>query len=124
MKARHRHSTARAEAAWDSMKSLVRPLLNRIPYVGAWRKAANAVGSYPAGHFHSPIPTEWDVRTRLEAHGVDQLAGISLRTQEQLALLDRFRTFYHDLPFPEQPTPECRYYFNQGFFCYADAVFF
>lgn len=79
---------------------------------------------FPAGHYHSPIPTADAIRARLQAQppGSD-LAGIDLQTEQQAELLRQFSAFYRDLPFPEERTAGVRYYFNQTVFCYADAIF-
>ncbi len=52
-----------------------------------------------------------------------ELPDINLNKVSQLELLKIFEKFYDDLPFPEQKNKNCRYYFNQNFFCYADAIF-
>jgi len=107
-------------------RTLTRFTLDRLPYVGALRAQIREVGSYPAGHFYSPIPTGADVRARLDSlpQAVnDALPGVNLNTQRQGDLLRVFQAFYNDLPFLEKRTADARYYFDQTVFCYADAIF-
>jgi predicted O-methyltransferase YrrM len=46
-----------------------------------------------------------------------------LNEEKQFKLLQEFQKYYNDLPFPEQKTQDCRYYYDQDLFCYADAIF-
>ena len=52
-----------------------------------------------------------------------EFPDIQFHEREQFALLMTFATFYADLPFPERPRDDCRYYYDQTFFCYPDAIF-
>jgi hypothetical protein len=99
--------------------------LDRLPYVGGLREQLREAGGFPAGHFYSPIPTRADVEQRARAprRSGGQIPGVDLRLDEQRELLEKWGEFYSDLPFPEQPTTDCRYYFQQTVFCYADAIF-
>jgi hypothetical protein len=106
------------------MRSLIRAILDRFPYVGFLRKQLRAAGMFPAGHYHSPIPTVENIRARLHAQPTrDALVGIDLRPAQQAELLREFSAFYKELPFPKERTAGVRYYFNQTVFCYADAIF-
>jgi hypothetical protein len=105
------------------MRTLIRFLLDRLPYIGSLREQVRAAGSFPAGHYHSPIPAVADIRARLQAQSaVTDMAGVDLRPERQAELLRGFTTFYPDLPFPQHRTTGLRYYFNQTVFCYADAI--
>jgi predicted O-methyltransferase YrrM len=104
---------------------LIRYVLDRTPYVGDLRQRLRDLGSYPAGHFYSPIPAPVDVAAYvdgLDKH-VDGLAGIDLRCDEQLRLLKEFEAFYPELPFSAERRPDFRYDFGQTVFCHADAIF-
>jgi hypothetical protein len=80
---------------------------------------------YPAGHYYSPIPKHEEILAYLESAKTDklELPGIDLNRQNQFELLKAFQAFYDDLPFPEKKNQECRYYYDQSVFCYADAIF-
>jgi hypothetical protein len=108
-----------------TLRRLIRAMLDRAPYIGALREQIRNVGSYPAGHFYSPIPARADVTARLRAleAGNDGLLDVNLNRDGQLEVLRRFQEFYADLPFPEERAACSRYYFGQTVFCYADAIF-
>lgn len=61
-------------------------------------------------------------RTTLFDCDVKNIPGIDNREEDQLALLEKFSTYYGELPFGDQKTTGRRYYFQNGFFCHADAI--
>jgi hypothetical protein len=78
------------------------------------------------GHFYSPIPSDEDIA----AHKLDlrqgaprDLPGIDLHERAQLDLLGRLRRHYSDQPWAAEPRPGLRYYFENDYFSYADAIF-
>ena len=78
------------------------------------------------GHFYSPIPSLDEVRAReAEIFGAapPSLPGINVRAEEQVALVREFATFYADLPFPREQSPDTRYWFENWAYSYADAIF-
>jgi predicted O-methyltransferase YrrM len=96
-------------------------ILDRLPYIGRlWIQLRNI-----SGHYSSPIPKHKDILKYLEFTKTDEfeLSDIDLNTQNQFKLLTTFQAFYDDLPFPEKKSQECRYYYDQTCFCYADAIF-
>jgi len=80
----------------------------------------------PPGHFYSPIPDPDELKKR-EANIFDRsqqvLAGINLNTEDQLELMSRFKSFYQEIPFTVQKTEGNRYYFENNFYSYSDAIF-
>jgi hypothetical protein len=79
----------------------------------------------PPGHFHSPIPSDAEIAqhaARLFTARPRTLPGIDLNEAGQLALLEEIASYYHDLPFPAQPTPGHRYYFANDVYSYSDAI--
>ena len=50
------------------------------------------------------------------------LPGIDLNEAAQLQLLGAFSRYYGDLPFTRQQIPENRYYFDNDFYSYGDAI--
>jgi hypothetical protein len=100
-------------------------ILDRLPYIGRLRREIRDQGMYPAGHYYSPIPQYEKIAAYLESAKTDkmELPAINLNRQKQYDLLTAFEGFYDDLPFPETKNPGCRYYYDQTFFCYADAIF-
>jgi predicted O-methyltransferase YrrM len=107
------------------LRALVRYVLDRTPYVGELRQRLRDLGTYPAGHFYSPIPARADVAAYVESleHRPNGLAGIDLKCVEQRQLLEKFAEFYPELPFSAERRPDYRYDFGQTVFCQADAVF-
>jgi predicted O-methyltransferase YrrM len=80
----------------------------------------------PLGHFTSPIPSSADIKAhgcRPSSKPVTELPGLDLCASNQLDLLARLSTFYGEQPFEEEPHPGLRYYFQNGYFTYADAIF-
>ena len=81
---------------------------------------------FPPGHFYSPIPSLDDLRQREAAIfrvWPRELPGIDLQVEGQLALLEAFRPYYDEIPFPERETEGFRYYFENTFYSYSDAIF-
>ncbi|MFI5047353.1 MAG: class I SAM-dependent methyltransferase, partial [Acidimicrobiia bacterium] len=77
------------------------------------------------GHFYSPIPSVTDIeafRARAQGPRPDALGALELRLDEQIALLDSFRGFYDEHPFPVERTAELRFWFDNPSFSYADAL--
>ncbi|MEO8256923.1 MAG: class I SAM-dependent methyltransferase [Acidobacteriota bacterium] len=107
------------------MKELIRFALDRMPYVRGLRQLARSAGSFTPGHFYSPIPTSAEVAARLAsmARPGSAVPGVDLNTSGQFEVLQAYQAFYDELPFPEEKSPDFRYYFRQTVFCYADAIF-
>lgn len=84
----------------------------------------------PPGHFYSPIPSLDDVRARrsqlFPAQIPRSLPGIDLNVEEQLRVLEDFKTYYRELPpgwtgttAPDRPQ---RYSFANDSYSYSDAI--
>ena len=81
---------------------------------------------FPPGHFYSPIPSLEDLRARESSvFGVwpKELPGIDLDAPGQLALLDAFQPYYDEIPFTPEKKDGLRYYFENPFYSYSDAIF-
>jgi predicted O-methyltransferase YrrM len=81
-------------------------------------------GLYPPGHFHSPVPDLEEVRAR-DAEIFDrpaELAGIDLRDDAQLALVDELARYAADQPFAAEPTQGLRYHFDNDYFGWGDGL--
>jgi hypothetical protein len=79
----------------------------------------------PAGHFYSPLPDLAEVAARsavLFRPEIPTCPGINLREHAQLALLEQLSAFYAELPFPQTPDHTTRYYYENDFFSYGDAI--
>lgn len=78
------------------------------------------------GHFHSPIPLLSEIRDneeRIFHKKPSNLPAINLNPGEQLELLEIFKNYYHELPFPEHQVENLRYFFENPAYSYSDAIF-
>jgi hypothetical protein len=73
----------------------------------------------PPGHFYSPIPADEDI----QIEGDEPVQDIELNEEAQKRLLLDLSRYYEELPFPENRRPDLRYYFDQQWYCYADAIY-
>jgi predicted O-methyltransferase YrrM len=76
-------------------------------------------------HYYSPLPNFKQISARshvLFNRSTAECPGIDLREEAQLELLERFSRYYNDLPFPLQPGETTRYYYENKYFGYADAI--
>jgi len=79
----------------------------------------------PPGHFYSPLPALGDVRrdeARIFAPPPAAVPAVELDPAGQLALLERFRAYYAELPFAATRRPGLRYFFENPNFGHADAI--
>lgn len=94
------------------------------------------IGVYPAGHYYSPIPSQDEIRAYSRSKAIQDLSGkseidpvhvdlsdVDLNHDRQFELLKIFSSYYEEVPFPEKKQPGQRYYYDQSYFCYSDAIF-
>jgi len=107
------------------MKNLAKSLVRKLPYIGGLFEQLTAQGAYPAGHYYSPIPSREDILRNLKSSeaGEIDLPDINFNKESQYKVLQQYRSFYDEMSFPEKREPDYRYYFDQSWFCYADAIF-
>jgi len=107
------------------MKRVTKALIKRTPFIRDLYKQIRMQGAFPAGHYYSPIPSNEDVLAYVKSRKPpnSELLGINLNEKGQQALLSEYVHFYRDVPFPEQKTPACRYYYDNSWFSYSDAIF-
>lgn len=83
------------------------------------------VDYYQPGHYYSPIP-DYPLlladRETLFDRSISELPGIELNTQVQLDQILMFSRHYADFPFTETPENQRRYYLDNEFFSYGDAI--
>jgi len=80
---------------------------------------------FPSGHYHSPLPCLNEIKTnekRIFGEVGSILPGIDLNEERQLALLERFAKYYQELPFRRQKTRDLRYFYENRFYSYSDAI--
>lgn len=79
----------------------------------------------PIGHFYSPVPSLDEVRKNEKTiFGTipRTLPGIDLNEEEQIRLFNEFKKYYKDLPFPSHKADNLRYFFENGYYSYSDAI--
>jgi predicted O-methyltransferase YrrM len=75
----------------------------------------------PPGHFYSPIPGEEDIQRREPEVGA--VRDVELNEEGQRRLLLELTRYYGELPFRKAKEPDRRYYFDQPWYGYADAIY-
>jgi hypothetical protein len=110
--------------------SRLRDQLKRVPGLPnanlAVRAAAVALRSrflrsYPPGGFYSPIPSDDDIPSSIDK-STKKIAGVDLREDAQLALLEDLARVYRDMPFGDTATPELRFHLDNEYYSYFDAI--
>lgn len=79
----------------------------------------------PPGHYLTPIPDLTDIRSRSGAifdGSARELPGIDVNEDLQIDLLTKFSNYYGEIPFPDNKTEKFRYFFNNNWYGYGDAV--
>lgn len=81
--------------------------------------------AYPPGHFYSPIVNPAEIasefRRRAQLPAPVALPGISINMEAQVELWRRMLPFFREVPFPDEPSSEFRFYFQNGNYSYGDA---
>lgn len=104
------------------IRSLVKERDQLHDLVTAWKRHLRYV---PPGHFYSPIPNLDEVRANESAifgSTPEVIPGIDIAETSQLQLLEEFKTYYAELPFPIHKTPPLRYFFENSAYSYSDAI--
>lgn len=81
---------------------------------------------FPPEHFHSPINAFNELKKQKRKYFFEEernIKGINLNLDEQLALLEEFKKYYAELPFQENKTEKLRFYYDNEYYAYSDAVF-
>jgi predicted O-methyltransferase YrrM len=115
-----------------TVKKILNSFLTRIPGIGklylgykeGLRSRKNSF--YPAGHFYSPIVSVEEIKKReleiWKGEQTDEIAGIDLRTEDQIKLIKALNRYYEDLPFKSGKQSGTRYFFENGFYSYTDGI--
>ena len=112
------------------MKKKLINIINKLPYVrGLYSKKLlfEKNSCFPPGHFYSTIVDVKDIKKRQDEiwfnESIDRINGIDLKTQEQLELVKSFESYYNEIPFGYKKKDNLRYYFENGFYSFTDAIF-
>ena len=78
---------------------------------------------FPPGHFYSPLPSRAEIDAAFARGGFGPpFAAVELNEAAQFARLERFAGYYAEQPFPEKPTPDRRFSFENPSYGAYDAV--
>jgi hypothetical protein len=123
---------------------VIKDIVKKIPYVQAilqerhqlvqerdklYGELANLkqyIKFVPLGHYYSPVPDLDEIRENAErifGTASADIPGISLNEQQQLFLLNKFKTYYNELPFQPMKKDNLRYHFENPSYSYSDAIF-
>ena len=107
------------------MKRLIKALLDKLTYIKQLYRQVQKQGRYPAGHYYSPIPDKDEVLAYIDSKKplLKKLPGVNLNEENQLKLLHEYLQYYKELPFPEKRKQDCRYYYENSWYSYSDAIF-
>jgi hypothetical protein len=107
------------------MKRLIKLFIDKTPYLKSLHQQIKKQGIFPAGHYYSPIPDSDEILsyTKSITPPAKNLLDVKLNRKSQLGLLEEFYQFYEDLPFPEKQKTDCRYYYDNIWYSYSDAIF-
>lgn len=79
----------------------------------------------PPGHFYSTIPDTKEIclnsKFVFDLSAMD-IPGVDINENAQLELAQAFIDFYSELPFPDKKIDDCRYYYDNQWFSYGDAI--
>jgi predicted O-methyltransferase YrrM len=109
------------------IKQIIKQYVNKLPYI---KRLAKEADSYridnPPGHYYSPIVSIEEIKKyedEIFTVKSNKVAGIDLNEEGQLELLKELATNYNSIPFSYEKQNELRYYYNNEFYCYSDAIF-
>src|SRR5579872_5188337 len=81
---------------------------------------------YPPGHYYSTIICVEDIRKKESEiwapEKIDGVAGIKLNVDAQLELVEALTRYYDELPFPAEKQDKLRYYYENDWYPYSDAI--
>jgi hypothetical protein len=113
-----------------TIRKFIHGSLNKLPYIrGLYRENLNFKKncSISAGHYASTIISVDDIHNReasiWEGEKSDGIIGIELNTENQLKLVKDFQVYYQKIPFREKRSGSLRYYFDNSWYTYTDAIF-
>lgn len=107
-------------------KEKIKTLLTKLPYIGnALKDYETFKLKYPPGHYYSPIVSREEIRSDYDQlfSEKDNFHGIDLNEKEQIELLSQFQSYYKEFPFSDTKQKEYRYYLDNTFYVYSDAIF-
>lgn len=112
------------------MKKFLKKILNKLPYIkGLYKQNLKYTKNscFEPGHFYSPIIDVDEVKKdelRIwNELSMRELKEINLNIICQKEFLKKIETFYTSIPFQKTKVHNLRYYFENEYFSYTDAIF-
>jgi hypothetical protein len=102
-------------------KKIIKKLLQSIPVVGVYFKVND-----PPGHFYSPIVSSKYIIEKenfIFSNKTKKIIQVEMNEEYQLDLLEKVKVFYNSIPFNENKKDGLRYYFENQYYSYSDAIF-
>ncbi len=97
--------------------ALVKRILKRLERLSPF-------GKHWPGHYYSPIPARRDVHKGLQAKPAPRMiAEIDFQQEAQAARLAAYEGYFKDFPFKKEKTPDLRFYLDNDYFTWLDALF-
>ena len=112
------------------MKQKFKDLLNKLPYIRTLRNEIHQYKTYKdltsPGRYTSPFLSKEEILKK--EHQIfsvkkKEIDGINLNEKEQLELLEEIKIYFNELPFKSDKNDTSKYYYNNGFYEYSDAIF-
>lgn len=113
-----------------NLKEKTISILNKLPYIKSLYQdkiTFEKNSCFPPGHYYSTIVSVDEIKERQEeiwgSEKQDGIVGINLNTNEQLKMVRELEGYYLEIPFTENKDEKNRYYFENNFYTYTDAIF-
>ena len=107
------------------LEKLFHKLLNRIPYVQNLRqnlKRMERLQGFPPGHYYSPIVDWQHIKDNSNIWQTYPPKDVDLNEGGQLNLFHQLASFYSDIPWKAERKTGLRYYFENDYYSYSDAI--
>ena len=100
---------------------IIKKALMALPGIGVYFRVND-----PPGHFYSPVVSAKEIIEKQDfifSNKSNKITEVNLNEKLQLSLLEEVKQYYKDIPFKAQKTEGLRYYFENGYYSYSDAIF-
>lgn len=107
------------------LEGFLHKILMKIPHVQYLRKELQryeTLQRYPPGQYYSPIVDWPKIKKDTSLWETSLPKEVDLNEKGQLDLLLQFDRFYSDMPWQARKKSNLRYYFENDFYSYTDAI--
>lgn len=80
---------------------------------------------FAPGHYYSPIVDSKLIKSNAKQifNFPENVPGIDLNTKGQWENMEKIKAYYSELPFNDNKSNDLRYYFQNNYYSYSDAIF-